>query len=101
MDHTGPPPDQGERGFAGDNLSDTLVNILEREPDWSLLPAETPRPVLRIPKRCPQKDVEPRLPDAGTVRLALEEALSGVLRRWNLDKTLQDGSLHLRLRIIG
>ena len=32
----------GRRAFDGDTMSDTFVGILEREPDWDALPAETP-----------------------------------------------------------
>ncbi len=34
----------GRRAFPGDTMSDTFVSILEREPDWTALPAATPRP---------------------------------------------------------
>ena len=32
----------GKRAFDGDDISDTLANILKSEPDWSALPADTP-----------------------------------------------------------
>ena len=32
----------GRRAFDGDTISDTFVSILEHEPDWAALPAETP-----------------------------------------------------------
>jgi eukaryotic-like serine/threonine-protein kinase len=32
----------GVRAFDGDDVSDTLANILKREPDWNKLPADTP-----------------------------------------------------------
>ena len=32
----------GRVAFAGDTVSDTIAKILEREPDWSALPAATP-----------------------------------------------------------
>ncbi len=32
----------GRRAFDGDTISDTFVSILEREPDWAALPADTP-----------------------------------------------------------
>ena len=34
----------GRVAFAGDTVSDTIAKILEREPDWSALPAATPVP---------------------------------------------------------
>ena len=67
----------GERAYGGDNLSDTLVNILEREPNWNAIPSDTPPAILRLLERCLQKDVELRLTDAGLVRLDLEEISIG------------------------
>ena len=32
----------GRPAFRGDTVSDTLVSILDREPDWAALPANTP-----------------------------------------------------------
>ena len=32
----------GRVAFAGDTVSDSIAKILEREPDWSALPAATP-----------------------------------------------------------
>ena len=34
----------GRLRFPGDTVSDTIAKILEREPDWSALPAATPAP---------------------------------------------------------
>ena len=35
----------GQRAFDGPSQSDVFVSILEREPDWSALPAKTPPPI--------------------------------------------------------
>lgn len=67
----------GQRVFCGDNVSDTLVNVLEREPDWTLLPTDIPGPVMKLLERCLQKDVDARLPDAGMIRIELEELIGG------------------------
>jgi serine/threonine protein kinase len=32
----------GQRALKGENVSDTLMFILTREPDWATLPADTP-----------------------------------------------------------
>ena len=34
----------GKPAFDGDDVSDTLANVLKREPDWDALPAEHHRP---------------------------------------------------------
>ena len=62
--------------FAGDTASDTIVAILDREPDWSALPAQTPPGITRLLHRCFQKDPKRRLRDIGDARLDIEEALS-------------------------
>ncbi len=64
----------GRLAFDGPSQSDVLVSILEREPDWSALPPETPPPVQRLLRRCLQKDVRRRLRDAGDARLELDDA---------------------------
>jgi eukaryotic-like serine/threonine-protein kinase len=47
--------------FAGETSSDTVVAILEREPDWSALPAQTPPSIKRLLQRCLEKDSKRRL----------------------------------------
>ena len=66
----------GQPAFGGDTVTDTLVAIIEREPNWSLLPPQTPPGIQKLLERCLQKDADMRLPDAGTVRLDIEETLS-------------------------
>ena len=48
----------GRLAFAGDTVSDTIAAILEREPDWSALPAATPPGVRHVLVRCLQKDLQ-------------------------------------------
>jgi Tol biopolymer transport system component/tRNA A-37 threonylcarbamoyl transferase component Bud32 len=62
--------------FAGETSSDTIVAILEREPDWSVLPAQTRPSIRRLLERCLQKDPKRRLRDIGDARLEIEEALA-------------------------
>ncbi|NNE42579.1 MAG: serine/threonine-protein kinase, partial [Gemmatimonadetes bacterium] len=61
------------RPFGGETVSDVIARILEREPDWSEIPASTPERVVRIVRRCLEKDARKRQRDMGDVRLALEE----------------------------
>ena len=71
----------GRRAFDGDDVSDTLARVLEREPDWARLPA-TLSPALRTrPARCLQKDPRQRVQAIGDVRLALEGAFEAPCRR--------------------
>jgi len=64
----------GRTAFAGDTVSDTIVAILERSPDWSALPAETPPHICQVLSRCLQKDPKRRWRDIADVRIALEDA---------------------------
>jgi Tol biopolymer transport system component len=63
----------GRRPFAGETLSDTLAAVLEREIDWSALPAATPPPVRRVLARCLVRDPRQRLHDIADARIELEE----------------------------
>jgi Tol biopolymer transport system component len=70
----------GHVAFAGETVSDTIGKILEREPDWSALPAATPSAVQRLLRRCLAKDPKQRLRDIGDVRIeldAIDEQLAG------------------------
>jgi serine/threonine protein kinase/dipeptidyl aminopeptidase/acylaminoacyl peptidase len=63
----------GSRAFPGDALTDTIARVLEREPDWTLLPAGTPAYVRELLQRCLRKDPARRLRDIGDARLQLED----------------------------
>ena len=64
----------GHRVFAGEDISDTLANVLKTEPDWSRLPAAVSPRVRLALRACLQKDPKQRLGDVQSVRLALEGA---------------------------
>jgi Flp pilus assembly protein TadD/TolB-like protein len=68
----------GRRAFAGETVSDTLAAILDREPDWSALPARTPERIRELLHKCLEKEQARRLRDAGDARLDLEAALAGM-----------------------
>jgi Tol biopolymer transport system component len=63
--------------FHGETTADTIAAVLEREPDWSDLPAQTPASVRRLLARCLEKDPTRRLRDIGDARLEIEEAAPG------------------------
>ena len=63
----------GKRAFEGDDISDTLANILKSEPDWSALPADTPPSIRRVLRRCLEKDPRRRTHDIADARLDLDE----------------------------
>ena len=63
----------GKPAFAGDDVSDTLANILKTEPDWNALPAGTPSTIVRALRRCLEKDPNRRTHDISDAQLDLEE----------------------------
>lgn len=70
----------GRATFAGNSSAQITAAVLEREPDWSALPARTPPDVCRLLRRCLQKDLRQRLCDLGDARIELEDAL--LRREW-------------------
>jgi serine/threonine-protein kinase len=62
----------GRRAFAGDDITDVLSRVLQREPDWTLLPGELPTHVTTLLSRCLEKDPRRRVRDIGDARLALD-----------------------------
>jgi len=71
----------GRAAFARGTITDTLAAIIEGEPDWSMLPAQTPSAVRRILERCLQKDSKRRIRDIGDVRTELSELTAGLAGR--------------------
>ena len=64
----------GHAAFSRPTVTDTLVAIVERQPDWTSLPAATPPLVVRLLRRCLEKDVRRRLHDIADARADLEDA---------------------------
>jgi hypothetical protein len=65
----------GARPFGGATVSDTIVSVLDREPDWSALPASTPAAVTRVLRQCLQKDARQRRRDIGDIQIDLQDSL--------------------------
>jgi formylglycine-generating enzyme required for sulfatase activity/predicted esterase len=63
----------GKRAFAGKSVSDTIAAVLEHEPDWQALPAQTPAEVRDLLQRCLQKDTNRRLNNIAGARAVIEE----------------------------
>ncbi|HEY3204640.1 MAG TPA: protein kinase [Thermoanaerobaculia bacterium] len=66
----------GRKAFEGETVSDVMVSVLSREPDWTALPGAAPRRVRDLLRRCLQKDPERRLHDVADARLEIEDAAS-------------------------
>jgi len=65
----------GRRLFDGETVSDVLAAVLRKDVDFAALPRETPPAVVRLLRRCLERDPKSRLHDAGDARLEIEEAL--------------------------
>ncbi len=101
----------GQRAFVGDTVSDVLAAVIEREPDWTRLPAATPPRVRELIERCLAKDSRARLRDAGEARVLLQaphEARSGAGAHapgtgtwvpWGVSVTLAAGLSFALLRV--
>ena len=66
----------GKGAFAAETPSDSLAMLIERDPDWSALPAGLPAPIRRLVSRCLQKDPADRIHDAADARIEIVDALS-------------------------
>jgi len=66
----------GQTTFGGETVTDTLAKILERDPDYSRVPAATPPAIQMLLRRCLQKDRKKRLHDIGDARAQIEEAIA-------------------------
>jgi len=62
----------GRLAFGGDTVSDMIAKIIERDPDWSALPAATPARIRRLLVRCLTKDSKQRLRDIAETRIAID-----------------------------
>lgn len=66
----------GRIPFKGETISDTLAGIIEREPDWQVLPASTPANIRSLLRHCLEKDPRRRLRDVGDASIEINETLS-------------------------
>ena len=66
----------GRRAFAGDDVTDVLARVLERDVDLSAVPAAVPPAVHRLLRRCLVKDARQRLSGIDAARLEIDDALS-------------------------
>jgi serine/threonine protein kinase/sugar lactone lactonase YvrE len=67
----------GKMAFSGETVTDTLAAVIKSEPDWSLLPPNTPPAIRNLLVRCLKKDAKQRLQAIGDARIAIDEVVSG------------------------
>jgi serine/threonine protein kinase len=64
----------GQRAFGGEDIAETLADVMRVEPAWTALPEGLAPSLTTFLKRCLQKDAKQRVHDIADVRLALEGA---------------------------
>jgi Tol biopolymer transport system component len=67
----------GVMAFGAATVAETLARVIERDPDWSKLPPDTPPAVVRLLHRTLAKDPKRRLQSIGDARLELDDAFVG------------------------
>jgi Tol biopolymer transport system component len=67
----------GKRAFQGETTSDTLAAVIRADPDWTVLPPNTPLRIRELLRRCLTKDPRRRLQAIGDARIAIDETLAG------------------------
>src|SRR6185295_15468699 len=70
------------KAFEGETVSDTLAAVLRADVEWGRLPAGTPQWVIRLLKRCLERDSKRRLRDIGDAWIEADRApeMSQVVR---------------------
>ena len=81
----------GERLFKGEDASETLAQVLTKQPDFARAPAKA----RRLLRECLEKDPKARLRDIGDARRLLEEPAQGMALRHRRDgyRRLDSGPL--------
>ncbi|MHC4484695.1 MAG: protein kinase domain-containing protein [Planctomycetota bacterium] len=66
--------------FKGETISDTLANILDREPNWSALPDTIPANIQLLLRNCLEKEPRRRLRDIGDIAITIEGTTADLRR---------------------
>jgi serine/threonine protein kinase len=64
----------GRRAFSGDTIAETITAVLESEPNWQILPPETPEKIRRLLRQCLEKEARRRPGSIAEVGRMIEEA---------------------------
>jgi serine/threonine-protein kinase len=66
----------GRHAFAGETITDILVSVMTKDPDWQQLPSATPLRLRQLLTRSLRKDVRARLQHAGDARIEIADILA-------------------------
>jgi len=72
----------GKKPFIGKTSSDLLAEILKTDPDFTVIPPETPSEVMTLLRRSLEKDPRKRLRDLGDIAITLEDVSETSRIRW-------------------
>jgi Tol biopolymer transport system component len=67
----------GRQAIEGETVTDVLAAVMKDEPNWASLPAETPRRIRELLRRCLDKSPKRRLQAIGEARITIEATQSG------------------------
>src|SRR5215472_11424236 len=87
----------GERLFKGEDASDTLAQVLAKQPDCALVSGKAQR----LLRSCLEKDPKLRLRDIGDAKQLLEEPPQGIALRHGRAPWAAAGALGLALIVLG
>jgi Tol biopolymer transport system component len=93
----------GKRAFDGEDVSDTLANVLKSEPDWTAVPFRA-LGLTRLLRRCLDKDRKRRLADIADTRFDLDEALrpdTAPGHDFNAAANLDETQARGKMRLVG
>jgi serine/threonine-protein kinase len=65
----------GTQAFGGEDVTEILANVMKSEPEWKLLPDDTPSIVRSLLRQCLQKQPKNRLNSASAAKILLEDAI--------------------------
>jgi len=95
----------GHIPFEGETATDTLARIIEREPDWKVLPQSTPANVRALIRRCLEKDSCRRPDDIAKAITEITRTLSAPLanrpRRLTRTATFVGAALIIVMTAVG
>ena len=63
------------RAFDGEDVTETIAAVVRGEPDWNALPADTPKQIRLLLKRCLEKDRRARISDIGVAQFLMNETI--------------------------
>ena len=64
----------GKQEFGGEKISDSIAKILQKDPEWEVLPKGTPWRVRDLLRRCLEKDAHERLHHIADARIEIKYA---------------------------